>query len=181
MISSGVQSTRSEVVNIDNVSGFGAYHLSSFKLVNGTTTNGSFDGWLSSQFNNSMINVGPYEYAISVLGSKAAKAIYWSQPESQLTINKILKVRKQAEVVCTKSLLKVPCDPRRAPCLFDVVKDPCEQNNLASSRPALLASMLARYKDIKNNVVPSRRVMINDYGCDPANFNNNWQWWQADS
>ena len=44
--------------------------------------------------------------------------------------------------------------PPSAPCLFDVVADPGEHDDLAQSQPALLAEMLARFKALEASYHP---------------------------
>jgi arylsulfatase A-like enzyme len=45
VINFGGYSARSEIVNIDDVLGFGSYIYNTYKLVNGTILNGIYDGW----------------------------------------------------------------------------------------------------------------------------------------
>jgi arylsulfatase B len=178
VINSGGFPVRHEMINIDDVFGFGAYILSSFKLVNGTLSNGMYDGWLSSKGSGG--DQDSQKYAKSVLASEASKAISTSEGKSRLTCEKILELRQKATVTCSNNVQRNRCNPLVAPCLFDIIEDPCEENNLANERPALLKSMLKRYLAVKNAVVPSRRRPV-DPACDPINFNLNWNWWQVDS
>lgn len=178
VINSGGNPVRNEVVNIDDVFGFGMYMLHSYKLVNGTFANGIYDGWLSS--NNINGESDSIDYALNVLNSAASRAIMSSQKRNRLNVDKILELRKAATVSCSNGVEKNSCDLNAGPCLFDIYDDPCEENNLAQSRPAILKAMLMRYNILKASAVPSRR-QPSDKACDPINFNLNWNWWQMDS
>lgn len=176
VINYGGPQERFEVVNIDDVFGYGSYIILNYKLVNGSSSKGVYDGWLASTnrkgYNNS-------NYAESVLNSATSQAIMTVQKE-KLTANQIIDLRQQATVSCTNDVTKTPCDVQNAPCLFDIFDDPCEENNLAKSKPWLVKALKARYAVIKSTVVPTRRRPA-DPACDPANFNNTWTWWQPDS
>jgi arylsulfatase B len=180
MINEGSPSPRADLFTIDDLSGFGSYIRPPFKFINGTL-NATFDGWLSSKWNNDCAPNDLYDYAVSVLSSSAAKSIFMAQKENHLTIDKIVDVIAKASVKCKDpSPQDGHCNPYET-CLFNIVKDPCERNNLASTRPKIHQQMKDEYFKLSKNISPSRRVKVNDFGCDPANFNNNWQWWQADT
>lgn len=50
------------------------------------------------------------------------------------------------------------CDRHKAPCLFNVMADPCEFNNLANRFPALVTSLLARLEEYNKTAVPTRNL-----------------------
>lgn len=178
VIKYGGTAARNEIVNFDNIQGFGSYIYNKYKLVNGTISNGIYDGWLASKSNDG--NNDSISYAINVLNSTASRSIYSIQKKNRLTIDKILDLRASATIRCSNALKKNPCDPRKAPCIFEIFEDPCEENNLASSRSATLKRMLSRFNDKVKTAVPSGRKPA-DPACDPINFDLNWQWWQEDS
>ena len=179
VINKGGFQARKEVVNLDNVFGFGMYMLNSYKLVNGSFGGGAFNTWLYPK-NDGGYN-DPYSYAISVLNSQTSRAIYSTQRKYRLNIDKILQLRQEATVKCGNQTKKNSCDVTKAPCLFNIQDDPCEENNLANEQPAMLNFMLKRYNEAVNSAVPSIRKSIPDPACDPKNFDFNWEWWQADS
>lgn len=178
VVNYGGGSARTEMINIDDVLGFGALITSSYKLVNGSTANGDYDGWLASKTHDGDNN--SFDYAVKVLTSRAGKSIFTSQTRNHLSVDKILQLRVKAAIECTNNVEKNPCNLKKGPCLFDIYDDPCEENNIASKRPVLLRMMLTRYMTYKNSVVPTRRKAA-DPACDPINFNQTWQWWQSDS
>lgn len=177
MINNGGNAPRSEIVNFDNVFGFGSYIYYTFKFVNGTLSNGIYDGWLASKNNNG--DIEPLEYALRVLNSTVSRAIFSIQKKN-LCVDKILELRKAATISCSNSVTKNTCDLKKGPCLFDIFEDPCEQNNLANTRPVIKASLERRYKEKVNLAIPTRRRK-SDPACDPINFDLNWNWWQRDS
>jgi len=75
---------------------------------------------------------------------------------------------------------KNPCDLLKAPCLFNIDEDPCEENNLAEEKASMLKLLLKKYNEVQRTSVPSRRQPT-DPLCDPKFFDNNWNWWQVDS
>jgi arylsulfatase B len=177
VIQQGGKAVRKEMVNFDDVLGFGAYIFSMYKLVNGSTANGDYDGWLASKTNEG--NNNAFEYAMRVMSSKVGKSIS-SLNKTHLNFEKIKKLRRDSSISCSNSVEKVPCDLKKGPCLFDVYEDPCEENNLAAKRQALVKAMLSRYMKAKKSAVASRRKSY-DPACDPINFRLNWQWWEKDS
>ena len=54
------------------------------------------------------------------------------------------------------------CDPSSAPCLFDLDRDPCEYNNLASVMPEKVVELLQRLSEYNGTAVPTQ-----DYPEDP--------------
>jgi arylsulfatase B len=177
MINNGGPSQKNEIVNIDDVFGFGSYIHYTMKYVNGTVNDGAYDGWLASKNNNG--DIDPLQYALNVLNSTVSRAIY-SVQKKNLCVDKILELRKVATISCSNSVTKNPCDLKKGPCLFDIFEDPCEENNLASTRPVIKNLLEKRYNEKKRLIVPTRRRPA-DPACDPKNFNFNWNWWQNDS
>lgn len=169
---------RIEIPNFDNVLGFGSYIYNTLKIVNGSLGDGSVDGWLASKNNNG--DIDPATYALYVLNSPASKAIMSTQKKNRLSIDKILSIRSEATVSCSNNVRKNPCDIKKGPCIFNIFEDPCEENNLADSWPAIRYGMLARFNDKVGSAVPSARKSP-DIASDPINFDLDWNWWQADS
>lgn len=173
------RSARQEVVSIDDVAGCGALISGNYKFVNGSSTAGKYDGFLSAKSfdgDNDSIN-----YAINVLNSTASRAILSIQTRNRLNLDKIFYLRNAATVRCSNNVEKTPCDLLKGACLFDIWEDPCEENNLANSRRLAFNNMKSRYFDKVKSFVPSGRPKQPDPACDPVNFNGNWHWWQQDS
>lgn len=177
MINYGGLSPRHEVMNVDDVMGYGSLIYFSMKFVNGSSSDGEYDNWLSSTNNNGYVD--PITYALNVLNSTASRSIF-SVQKKNLCVDTILKLRKFAQVKCTNGVNKNPCNLKKGPCLFNIYDDPCEENNLASTLPSIKASMQRRYEEKMQIVVPTRRKLP-DPACDPINFDLNWNWWQEET
>lgn len=178
MIRNNVNSPRNEVINLDNIAGFGSLIQGSLKYLTGTTMLGIFDGSLSSKSHKSMD--GFVGYNQRVWNSKTQLAMQKIR-SFVLNLIEVAYVRQRLAHSCNSRLLNVPCKPLVAPCLFDIINDPCEQNNLANSRDYRVRFEIikSRYEEILKTAVPSQRKPA-DAACDPRNFNNTWTWWQGE-
>lgn len=174
-------SPRKEILaHHDYATPYMAYISDNFKLVSGTTNNGTYDGWLSKPIKPSEQNVTFGErYSDEILQSNVGQALLKFSNIRKPFINDI---RSNAQVTCnghqppSDSNRTYACNPLESPCLFDIVNDPCETTNLAS-----------KYLDIVNDL----QTKINYYGriakpirnqpsdprCNPANFGGIWTWW----
>lgn len=55
----------------------------------------------------------------------------------------LYELRSDAEISCGERPSDVhPCLPLKAPCLFDIERDPCEYNNLAEKLPHVTEELL---------------------------------------
>lgn len=171
-ISSGAPSSRKEILyNIENVFGYSAIMSDGWKLVNGSENINNSD-WFGSSGEED-VNVSIKSYIKNVMDAEASKSL----PE--LNFESVKALRKQATVTCNEKLEGIKCNPLIAPCLFNLIEDPCEQNNLADSQAIKMEYLISRLnKHIKETVRPMR--VFSDPNCDPKNFNNTWNWWQED-
>jgi arylsulfatase B len=172
MISEGAPTARKEILyNIENVFGYSAIMNDGWKLVNGTDEI-EYATWLGVSGTEN-VNITFESYASRLLNSDAAKSL----PE--LTINTIRRLRDEATVKCAANSKANDCNPLIAPCLFNIIDDPCEQNNLADSHAAKAEFLIARLDKHIKEMLPSRR-RFTDVACDPINFNYTWNWWEED-
>lgn len=178
VINHGCRQVRDEIVNVDDVLGFGCYISYPYKLVNGTLFNASYDGWLSTSGPGG--DNDPINYALNVLNSTVSRAIFALPNRISLSVDQILAKRAALTVRCSSRAGKTACDLRKGPCVFDIFADPCEQNNLAIKNPALLDNLMWKYQSRIPPIAPTRRRKP-DPACDPINFDMNWQWWESDS
>ena len=180
-INAGIVTTRDEVLyNIDTIFGFSALSYRGMKIVNGTLADGIYDDWLGDPGNNGTSD-DPEYYAKTVLESLAGTAIQTSRRKiQQLTVSKITRLRKSATVKCDYTTPRILCNLKIAPCLYDIINDPCELTNLADILPLKMKFMKKRLDKWITKVVPTRRKPA-DPECNPINFNGNWNWWQPDS
>jgi len=132
------------VAIIDSLSGYSGLMFDGYKLLNGSAYDGKYDKWLGSNRNASEDELAFVNYAQLVLESDVAVAIKSVQsPNEHLTVDEIRKLRNEATVKCSKC--HNPCDLKQQQCVFYVVDDPCEQNNIIDSMdPAVLSYLRSR-------------------------------------
>lgn len=171
VINYGSPQVRSEVIDFDEIYGFGSFIKYPFKLVEGSPN----VGCLSSVYEGKKMDLDAY--ALSVINSITSKAIMSVDGTRSLSIQKIIELRTALTTTCSMEAEKKPCNTESSPCLFDIFRDPCEQNNLAETRAPLYHAMLSRYRKWKQQAVPTRQK-YSDPACDPSNFNFTWHWWQ---
>lgn len=174
VINSNVPAVRKEIVEYDDVDRRGSYIYYPYKLVEGST---GYSDWLSKEYERN--DLDPSFYPTLVLNSTVSQLIQSIQrKENFLTAEKIIALRNAATIICSSNPDKKPCNTKSM-CLFNIMEDPCEKNNLSGSSDALMQSLVAKFNRQKKKVVKSRRK-YSDPACDPINFDNHWNWWQAD-
>ncbi|GAB0100711.1 hypothetical protein DMENIID0001_167940 [Sergentomyia squamirostris] len=169
-------SPRREIIhNIDPIDGYSSFYYNGWKYINGTTVDGIYDGWLGSRskYPNPMAN----NYANVVMASDTWQSL---SPFAlrQLTARSINKIRKNARVICQP---KVPyamgCNPLMGPCLFKIIEDPCELNNLISAFPMQAYLMNITLTKERANIVYPINLSSDYWGCNPALYNGTFTWW----
>lgn len=170
----GSISSRMDILhNIENIKGYSSYTNRGWKIVNGTSFEAQYDSWLGAAPTKTTIE--PETYAASVISSKAGKVL------ASVSIQEISDLRSKATVTCNlqHNSKQTECKPMESPCLFNIIEDPCELNNLAKVYPRKLKELKEILNDLTLKVVPTRRKQT-DPRCDPANFNMTWSWWMPD-
>ncbi|XP_076646659.1 arylsulfatase B [Halictus rubicundus] len=194
------QSPRSEIViNLNDIDNYTAIRRGDFKYVIGQTQTGG--SWLGATGDSSE-GVPPVYSPDKILHSKTGVAISGiitarqaielgerrkrnaddatlkgNFREKILTADEILELRRRAQVTCNvRDEDKIACEPLRAPCLFNIAKDPCEMLNLADRRP-LIAVILEK-------IIMKHRLMVvppsnldGDPRANPALWNDTWTSW----
>lgn len=174
MISTGSDGLRKELpVNIDEKFGYGILISNGYKLVNGTTVNGRYDRWMGILDQSE--EEDPDSYYHIVHNSPTFKAI------AKFTIgndsrNRIDHLRHRLKLKCNNVVNQNSCNPLSSPCLFNLLQDPCELNNIAEQEPLWLSKMLNRLQELSGQKVPARNLP-GDPESDPTKFNNSWTWW----
>lgn len=160
-ISRGTPSPRREMLyNIEQVLGFSAVVNDGWKIVNGTE-NADNAVWMGAS-GSDFLELGIESYAKTIFESESSKFL----PELDLTT--IKSMRERATVNCGSTATY--CNSNKAPCLFNIIDDPCELNNLADTHPNELNFMLTRLEHHLGKLVPTRR-RFTDVNCDPKYFN----------
>ncbi|CAH2092382.1 unnamed protein product [Euphydryas editha] len=155
-LSKDLKSERVSVLhNIDDIFGSAAITVDKWKLHKGTTYDGAWDGWYGPSG-----RAGAYDVR-AVRDSRSARALrtLGLMPDNDT----VLKLRREATVECDKNS-HIPCNPLKAPCLFNIEQDPCETRNLANSEPEVLRSMLNELEKINKTAIPPNNKPLDDRG-----------------
>lgn len=179
-----LDSPRHEVLgHLDDSIGYSAYIKGPWKYVNGSTHGGQFDDWLN-EVDDTETHSSFENYGKSVLQSEAGMALHpysYSLQKgrkhrmSEMDANSI---RALSMVSCNVESNDVheECNPLQAPCLFDIIADPCERRNLAAIRRDVVSRMADAVDRFRHSAEPPRN-RPSDRRSNPANFNNTWTWW----
>jgi arylsulfatase B len=142
-----------------------------YSLVPGSFLFGNLDTWTDNPSSN---EEGPSYDTGAVLSSMAADAV--ASCTAPATRQELEELRLQATVRCDDPALKT-CRPLEQPCVFDVLSDPCEKQNLYdknSEKLRFLEAEMAAYR--RTAVKPNNRR--SDKFADPKYWNNTWTYWQ---
>jgi hypothetical protein len=172
MLRYNLPSPRSSIVTVDDVAGYSSFISLGFKVLNGSSSKGKYDTHLGT---NENVKINIENYVESVLSSDVAKAL-----QSPLNARNINNMRERLKVYCRKGNFNRPCDLTKGPCLYNLIEDECEENNLANLLPGVVNSMMRNLRNELRSLKPSVRRQP-DARCDPRNFNLTWTYWQNDS
>ncbi|KAM7356270.1 uncharacterized protein ACRADG_002075 [Cochliomyia hominivorax] len=161
----------------DNIFGYSSYMNGNLKYVNGSTFEGKYDHWMGL--------LDPEEedpfsenYEETIMNSEVFKIL------NNNVLNKplIKDLRQQSTHKCPynaedyhQDIYK--CEPLKAPCYFNIEKDPCERYNLANLYPLELQFLQQEVEEYEPGVTPSARIPYSDPLANPQRFDGNWQWW----
>ncbi|XP_014290854.1 arylsulfatase B [Halyomorpha halys] len=167
-LSENTPSNRSEVLhNIDDIWGSSALTIGDWKVVNGTNYQREWDGWYGPSGREDENNYDAW----SIIHSPAGRSLSWYGKSLNQHAIKIL--RKQSEVKCFFDSSFTECDPLLSPCLFNVIDDPCEFNNVAKEYPLKLKELLDKLAEYNSTAVPPGNLPLDPKG-DPKLWNNMW-------
>lgn len=186
-LSLSLESPRNNVLsNYDIDIPYVSYIKDQWKYVNGTTSYGKYDSWLDD-IDHTEKHESFQMYGESVLNSVAGKilSLYSKshvlfREEEKISSTEIEQLRLETQVKCekeqTSDAILIPCYPLDGPCLFDIVEDPCERNNIALSNLQIVQEMEQEIKKFSESAVLPRNKP-SDPRSNPINFNNTWTWW----
>lgn len=172
--SDGLEVRKSMLYNFDDVSGYSAYMEEGWKVVEGTTLKGIYDYWMGD-FTEPAEKMNNTFYAKLVQES----LVHQTMPDNAwLSFEQILERQKASEVDCRLDFNhETECDPLVKPCLFNLLDDPCEYNNLADQNSNILNRLLSKLKEYRDTALPTRNQGP-DYNANPIFYNNTWTYWQ---
>ena len=155
--------------NIDDILNVWALRDGNYKLISGSTMNGQFDNWFLPPGETNETNVIQFDH-----NRLEYKQCIVHQVLTQM--NFTVKPVKPILLKCDPSH-QTECRPLEKPCLFDVVSDPCEYNNLYEQNPKIVESMLKLLSQYNSSAVePIVRTI--DPKANPVFHNYRWDIWQ---
>ncbi|KAM7294977.1 arylsulfatase B-like [Ixodes scapularis] len=161
---------REMLINFDSVDGTAALLSGDFKLVVNSYKNGTYDQRLPTP-GNLPPRVDLDRLMLESLAGKALKTFYanrtgWSLPTAW---------RGKAKIHCgdRKDRFRTEDTPH----LFDVVKDPCELQNLAGCRTLVLRRLMKKLQAYIDQAVPPMDETFDSAGY-PRNNDCIWMSWQ---
>lgn len=191
------KSRREILAHHDAATPFMAYISDNFKLMLGSANGGLFDRWLSTPIDkseeNSTFGNNYGEAILSSIGGRLLSKYSRSREhrtnsslndcrEEILTANEITEIRSKAQITCNGQIppnenAHDACNPLVAPCLFDIVNDPCETTNVATKYPKIVNKLKAKLRYYSSIAAPFRNKPA-DPQCNPAHFEGIWTWWR---
>ncbi|GJQ65594.1 hypothetical protein Trydic_g7692 [Trypoxylus dichotomus] len=164
-ISNDLASPRTEILhNIDDIYGNAALTIDNWKVLKGTTYNGEWDNWYGPSGREGNYNTTMVKYSFA---GKALQSINKCATEEEM-----LKLRQEAEIKC-EPIQKQSCNLLEEPCLFNVLEDPCEVQNLAKVHPAILNTLLVRLQELNSTAIPPGNLPV-DLRADPKYWDYTW-------
>ncbi|XP_023222963.1 arylsulfatase B-like isoform X1 [Centruroides sculpturatus] len=167
--------SREEILhNIDPIDGASALRFRNYKLVNGSNSNGEYNAWYGPSGRDD-------DYFLSRYKKLLRSSYSWKVLEEEGLLYNTDKFFTRLPDNCYSDSKRnnSNCDPNSAPCLFDILKDPCELENIANEQPKVVKYILNRLKFWKASAVPPINQPI-DPNADPALHKFTWTNW-ADS
>ncbi|KFB37574.1 AGAP011348-PA-like protein [Anopheles sinensis] len=154
--------------NADEKFSYSSYMKNGWKYVNGSTFNGVFDGWLGLLSENDDLSTEEYYSWLTAPGTIGESI--------GLSRDRVETLRSSATLACPTDLQETLCKPLEKPCLFNLLKDPCEQQNLASAHPDILTELQTDVLHYRRRSARPRN-QPHDGRSDPALYNFTWTWW----
>jgi hypothetical protein len=115
----------------------------------------------------------------SVINSRAWKSI--ASFRRPVTEHDVDKLRQPATISCNKEIFRseTNCNPSitNTPCLFNIHKDPCEENNLSGTSAGVATAMYNILVRHRQTLIPQLNKPWDISGADPARFNGTWSSW----
>ncbi|VVC38318.1 Alkaline-phosphatase-like, core domain,Alkaline phosphatase-like, alpha/beta/alpha,Sulfatase, N- [Cinara cedri] len=166
------------LLNIDEKLRYAGIVKDNWKLIVGSTANGSLDGF----FGTTRPRV-PYN-ATAVVYSHVGRALarLWDTLPYAFggtSVRDVLALRYDSTVRCNRPKAgprtRTPCTAGEV-CLFNLVADPCETNNVAKKHFTVSTQLYEALKYYKRLLIPQTNRPF-DPAANPARFNNTWSSW----
>lgn len=127
----------------------------------------------------------PSEYDVDAVLNSTTASILSQVDKDQLTFTSVMSLRNNSTVKCNFNKEVRPCKPFKKPCLFHIVKDPCEQVNLNYEPSSKMSKMVqakidyfeALLKKFKESALKPLNVRSTK-DANPVLYNNTWTNWE---
>ncbi|XP_055903367.1 arylsulfatase B-like [Eupeodes corollae] len=169
---------RQIVQNIDDIFQYVSYTRGKWKYINGTTQRGNYDGWLSDR---EKVHIDPrsHRYEEEVKNSITWKTLVQFMQTDEIDDTNIVELRQKASINCSHDKEISRCEPLLDECIFNLVEDPCEQNNLIGRmRNSRLLQKIRREVEEYRSKAVAPVGKPSDPRCDPKYYDNEWTWWE---
>lgn len=110
---------------------------------------------------------------VSSPAARALRSVGYGPPSKK----KILRLRKKAKVQCPAEDSVTSCDALKDDCLFNIVRDPCERNNLAEEFPQILTKLRSIALAFQDSAIKGVNTPY-DIDADPKFWNYTWTNWR---
>nr|CAH7737317.1 unnamed protein product [Callosobruchus chinensis] len=164
------------LLNINEKTRNAALRFYNWKLIVGTSMNGTYNDYYGEAVMD-VISEVPYNTS-AVFNSKAGKVIR-QVSYTPLTETEYEQLRAEATVTrLDPKAKKNPCDPASGDvCLYDIPKDPCEENDLAKYFPSVVRRMKRALVEYRKSLVPQLEEAVDIENSSPKLFGFTWNPW----
>lgn len=120
----------------------------------------------------------PQNYEKIVLNSMTNKVIRKLMPQTQIPLNyeTIKNMRQIVDLINCRPKIEKSAINCKNFCLFDLIKDPCETNNIINEKPLIAKRMKRKLLQFYKEIVPQPPKYVNPRS-NPTSSNNTWTNW----
>jgi arylsulfatase B len=141
-------------------------------LLTGRTWDGQWDGWYGPSGRKPS-----YHYNVTlVYNSAAGRALASTGAPLPLNPEDALRIRAAAVVSCGSHSANNSCAGPNSVCLFNLMRDPCELDNLSNKHPLRVAALQQLLERYNATVVPPLNKEA-DPRSNPKYWNYTWTNW----
>jgi len=147
-------------------------------IISGSTFLGYLDYWSGS------LSSSESHYDVDAVLNSTTARVLSQVNDDKLTSTSILSLRNNVTVKCDFEKNSRPCKPFKKPCLFHIIKDPCEQFNLnyepSNKMKTFVQAKIDYFETSLNKFRESASKPGNVRGTKNANpnlYNNTWANW----
>ncbi|XP_052873087.1 arylsulfatase B-like [Anopheles cruzii] len=157
--------------NVEDRCNYSSYTKRGWKYVSGSCADGQYDGWLGELPDHDQLPEQQY-FDLLMAPDTLGQVLRLPPPD------KVRSLRATSTLQCQNAAEPDrPCEPLVAPCLFNLLEDPCERRNIAQQHPAIVDELYADVLYYRRHSVRPRNQPP-DSRSDPASYNYTWTWWQ---